>query len=101
MSHKPEEGGKEEEAPGVVWGTGGPAGRGPTGGLTDGGGLRSRRAEPSGAARRAEPWPPVSVPGAAGRAGPGQGGARAELVGGLAAQFRGLDFEGGGWVVCL
>lgn len=61
MSHKPEEGGKEEEAPGVVWGTGGPAGRGPTGGLTDGGGLRSRRAEPSGAARRAEPWPPVGI----------------------------------------
>lgn len=97
MSHKPEEGGKEEEAPGVVWGTGGPAGRGPTGGLTDGGGLRSGRAEPSGAARRAEPWPPVSDPGAAGRARPG--GARAELVGGLAAQFRGLNFDWG--AVCL
>lgn len=51
MSRKPKEGGKEEQEPTVVSGTGGPAGRGLTGGLTDSGGLRSRRLEWSGAAR--------------------------------------------------
>lgn len=54
MSRKPKEGGKEEEAPTVVRGPRGPAGRGLTGGLTDSGGLRSRRAERSGAGRRSE-----------------------------------------------
>lgn len=40
------EGGRSPEA---VWGTGGPAGRGLSGGLTDGGSLRLGRAEQSGA----------------------------------------------------
>lgn len=51
VSRKPKQGGKEEEAPTVVSGTGGPAGRGLTGGLTDSGGLPSRGSEWSGAAR--------------------------------------------------